>query len=68
MPFAGACGLPAKFGIWPARQPTAAATAPPLLPCLSAAWTWTLVTMFAKKQLALSESPAQSPVGSFTFS
>ena len=68
MPFAGACGLPAKFASCPARQPTAAATAPPLLPSVSVAWTWTLVTMFAKKQSALNESPAQSPVGSLTFS
>src|SRR3954452_14707445 len=66
-PLAGACGLPAKFGNWPARQPTAAITAPPSCPSLSFGWTATSVTTFAKKQFGFEESPAQSPVGRFTF-
>src|SRR5437879_4968392 len=68
MPLAGACGTPLKFLSGPARQPTAAATLPPLLPKLSAGWTATLVTTLAKKQFGFEESPWQSPVGRLTFS
>jgi hypothetical protein len=42
-------------------------TAPPWWPSSSAGWTATSVTTFAKKQFGFDESPAQSPVGRFTF-
>ncbi len=66
MPWPGLSAFPARFLRIPARQPTAAITSPPLCPNLSAAWTATSVTMFAKKQLGFVEFPAQSPVGRTT--
>ena len=65
-PLAGASGWPAKFGRGPLRQPTAARTAPPLWPNLSAGWTTTSVTTLAKKQLGRLELPAHRPVGRST--
>ncbi len=47
----GLCGAPSAFGLSPARQPTAARTAPPPWPAGSLALTTTSVTMLAKKQV-----------------
>src|SRR5690348_10143067 len=51
-PLCGDCGLPTALGFCPARQPTTARTAPPLLPSRFEGRTTTSVTMFAKKQVA----------------
>ena len=73
MPLFGDCGDPSAFAFWPARQPTAARTAPglafaPLVFAFAGPWTTTSVTTFARKQsLALTGLPAQSPVGRLTF-
>src|SRR3954469_15310324 len=69
--------VPSASVFCPARQPTAASTAPalPVMPVLGAPCTTTSVTWLARKQpLAMPESPVQfgwppatpSPVGSFT--
>src|SRR3954451_12563964 len=68
MPLYGASGLPLKSGCWPARQPSAAITVPPLWSSLSAGCTATSVTTFAKKQSGFDESPVHGPVGRLTLS
>src|SRR3569833_2775439 len=73
MPLPGACCAPSVFALFPARQPTAARTAPglalaPVVGALAAPWTTTSVTMFARKQsLTGGALPVQSgvPAGAF---
>src|SRR5690349_19664226 len=81
MPLPGDCCAPSVFCLVPARQPTAARTAPgfasaPVVTLLAAPWTTTSVTMFARKQsLTVGALPVQSgvpagalaPVGRLTF-
>src|SRR3954453_19142261 len=55
MPLLGDCGAPSALDFWPARQPTAARTAPgfafsPVVFAFARPWTTTSVTMFARKQ------------------
>jgi len=72
MPLPGDCSDPSALGLVPARQPTAASTAPgaalaPVVLAFAGPWTTTSVTMFARKQsLSVTGLPAQSPVGRLT--
>src|SRR6266516_6402132 len=77
MPLFGDWSVPSASAFCPARQPTAAITAPalPVIPLFGAPCTTTSVTWLARKQpLAMLESPLQfgwplatpSPAGSFT--
>src|SRR4051794_40024149 len=68
MPLPGDCGAPAALCLVPARQPTAAITAPGRGdPGPPAACTTTSVTMLARKQFLTDGAlPAQLPVGSTT--
>src|SRR3954452_25186634 len=67
MPLPGDCTAPSALVLVPARQPTAAMTAPGWLPAvwvLRAPWTTTSVTMLARKQsLAVGALPEQLGVG-----
>src|SRR3954464_3839066 len=69
MPLPGDCLPPSAFGFWPARQPTAAITAPGWASGVAAFFgpcTTTSVTMFARKQsFAVVGLPLQSGVGGF---
>src|SRR5882724_3854571 len=73
MPLLGDWGAPSAFAFWPARQPTAARTAPgfafaPVVFALAGPCTTTSVTALARKQsLVVTGRPAQSPVGRLTF-
>src|SRR3954453_16712074 len=82
MPLPGDCIAPSSFFFWPARQPTAATTAPgfasssPAVSALAGPCTTTSVTMLARKQsCTVGDLPVQSgvpsgaslPVGRFTF-
>ena len=73
MPLLGDCWAPSALVAWPARQPTAASTAPgwafsPEVFALAGPCTTTSVTTLARKQsLAVTGCPWQSPVGRSTF-
>src|SRR3954470_2527918 len=67
-PLPGDSTNPPTFFLLPARQPTAATTAPPAaFVTPPGAWTATSVTMLARKQVVVVVSPAHEPVGSSTF-
>src|SRR5690348_8873956 len=70
MPLLGDCGEPSAFCLVPARQPTAAMTAPGVPPedwPLAGPCTTTSVTTLARKQsLAVAGLPAHEPVGRLT--
>src|SRR5204863_7550528 len=72
IPLPGDCGAPSALGLVPARQPTAARTAPglaspPVVSALAGPCTTPAVTTLARKQsLTVTGWPWQSPVGRST--